>query len=722
LRAAAAVAFISLMNASLAPGCDAVQQPGGTVIVGVTSQGAPVPDASVQSGSVHAITDPGGIAQLMLPAGKHALIVAKIGFASDTVHVIVTAGAVTRVQVSLRAAAEELAEVVVFATRDERRISDEPTRVEVTDRDDIEEQIAASPGGVAELLTEASGVRVQTTASGLGGSVRIRGLSGRYTELLSDGLPLVGLTTQELGPLQMPPMDLERVEVIKGVASALYGPTALGGVVNLVSQRPNNERELVINETSSNATDLVFFSGRRLGPRWGYTLLASADRQATQDPDGDGWADIPGFRRLVLRPRVFWSGSAGNSLLITTGLTAENRTGGTVNGGVVANGRPFDVGLDTRRADVGAVGRFRLHGSASLSLRSSVTEEWDTRTLGGIRERDRRTTLFSELAVNLTRASQIVVLGAAIQGDLYHARDVPAMNYNFVTPALFAQDTWLPVAWFGLMSSVRLDMHSAYGGLVSPRASALFRFNEHWSARVGAGLSTFTPTPFTDETNAIALSHLRPIAGLRVEQARSVSVDVGGKLGPVEVIGSVHGTIIERAIALRSVAGSMDSVELVNRRAPTRGGGVELFAHYAFDPVTVTASYVYLYGTQVDDSIGTRRTVPLNPRHAGGLSAVWEKEGAGTRVGLEVFYTGRQALEDDPYRTTSVPFVTVDALVQQRVGSVRLFLHGENLTNVHQTQFDPLLLPAQGLGGRWTTDIWAPLAGRVVNVGARVGL
>jgi outer membrane receptor for ferrienterochelin and colicins len=717
LSAAAAV-LISLLNSSLA-----VQGQGGTVTVSVTSQGAPVPDASVRSGSVHAITDTGGSAQLTLAAGKHALIVSKIGFTPDTALVVVAAGAVTRVQVSLRAAAEQLPEVVVSATRDERRISDEPTRVEVTDRDDIEEQIAASPGGVAELLTEAGGVRVQPTASGLGaGSVRIRGLSGRYTELLSDGLPLVGLTTQELGPMQIPPMDLERVEVIKGVVSALYGPTALAGVVNLVSQRPNNQRELVINETSSNATDVAFFRGRQLSPHWGYTLLANADRQATEDPDGDGWADIPGFRRLVLRPRLFWSDSAGNSLLITTGLTAENRTGGTVNGGVVADGRPYAVGLDTRRADAGAVGRFRLDGSANLSLRSSATEEWDTRTFGGIRERDRRTTLFSELAVNLTRAPQIVVLGAAIQGDLYHSLDVPAMDYNFVTPALFAQDTWLPVAWFGLISSARLDVHSVYGALVSPRVSALFRVNKNWNARVAAGVSTFTPTPFTDETNAIALSHVRPIAGLRVEQARSLSVDVGGRLGPVEVIGSVHGTIIERPIALRPVAGSVDSVALVNRAGPTRAGGVELFARYAFNSVTVTASYVYLHGTQVEDSISIRREVPLNARHTAGLNAVWEKEREGTRVGLEVFYTGRQALEDDPYRTTSVPYVTVDALVQQRVGSVLLFLHGENLTNVHQTQFDPLLLPTSGLGGRWTTDIWAPLAGRVINVGARLRL
>ena len=73
---------------------------------------------------------------------------------------------------------------------------------------------------------------------------RIQGLRGRYTQILSDGLPLYGEATG-LGPLQIPPMDLGRVEVIKGAASALYGSSALGGVINLISRRPDGAVELL---------------------------------------------------------------------------------------------------------------------------------------------------------------------------------------------------------------------------------------------------------------------------------------------------------------------------------------------------------------------------------------------------------------------------------------------------------------------------------------------
>jgi len=94
------------------------------------------------------------------------------------------------------------------------------------------------------------GLRVQATSASLGAaSVRIQGMRGRYTRFLSDGLPLFGQQVGGLGLLQIPPTDLGQVEVIKGVASALYGAGAMGGVVNLVSRRPGPEptRDLLVN-------------------------------------------------------------------------------------------------------------------------------------------------------------------------------------------------------------------------------------------------------------------------------------------------------------------------------------------------------------------------------------------------------------------------------------------------------------------------------------------
>src|SRR5688500_14626371 len=152
-------------------------------------------------------------------------------------------------------------EITVTATRSDKRIEDEPLRVEVLGREEIEEKALMTPGDIAMLLNETGGLRVQVTSPSLGAAnVRIQGLRGRYSQVLSDGLPLYGGQTGAIGLLQIPPLDLGQVEVIKGVASSLYGMSAIGGVVNLVSRRPpagGRERELLVNGTSHGGADVV---------------------------------------------------------------------------------------------------------------------------------------------------------------------------------------------------------------------------------------------------------------------------------------------------------------------------------------------------------------------------------------------------------------------------------------------------------------------------------
>ena len=98
---------------------------------------------------------------------------------------------------------------------------------------------------------------------------------------------------------------------------------------------------------------------------------------------------------------------------------------------------------------------------------------------------------------------------------------------------------------------------------------------------------------------------------------------------------------------------------------------------------------------------------------------MWEKEGV-ARVGLECYFTGTQRLEYNPYRSFSAPYVLVGAMAERKIAThVKLFLNLENLTNVRQTRWDPLLLPSRESDGRWTVDAWAPLDGRVINGGAR---
>jgi outer membrane receptor for ferrienterochelin and colicins len=97
------------------------------------------------------------------------------------------------------------------------------------------------------------------------------------------------------------------VEVIKGAASALYGPSALGGVINLVSRRPGDspEAEFLLNATTRNGQDATGYAAAPLGSGFSGSITGGAHRQRRQDLDDEGWADMPGFERYTVRPRLF---------------------------------------------------------------------------------------------------------------------------------------------------------------------------------------------------------------------------------------------------------------------------------------------------------------------------------------------------------------------------------------------------------------------------------
>src|SRR5262249_9128973 len=179
-----------------------------------------------------------------LPAtlGRVDISVTKEGFFPARATLDINSAKAWLVQIELQPQKEREEKVTVYATRNDVRVQDSPLHVEVVSQDEINEELVMRSSDISMLLNEMGGMRVQTTSPGLGAaSVRVQGMVGRYTAFLSDGLPLFGQQGAGLGLLQIPPMDLAQVEVIKGNASALYGGAAMAGVVNLIARRPTNE-------------------------------------------------------------------------------------------------------------------------------------------------------------------------------------------------------------------------------------------------------------------------------------------------------------------------------------------------------------------------------------------------------------------------------------------------------------------------------------------------
>jgi outer membrane receptor for ferrienterochelin and colicins len=160
-------------------------------------------------------------------------------------------------------------------------------------------------------------------------------------------------------------------------------------------------------------------------------------------------------------------------------------------------------------------------------------------------------------------------------------------------------------------------------------------------------------------------------------------------------------------------------VRLINASGDTRTHGAEAMLRYRVGEITVTGSYVYTQTSEPDPNGVARREIPLTPKHSASVVAVWEREDVG-RVGLESYFTGRQSLNDNPYRTRSKPYLLLGMMAERRLGKVSVFINVENLLDVRQSKTDPMLRPSRASDGSWTVDAWGPTDGRVANAGVRV--
>jgi iron complex outermembrane receptor protein len=692
------------------------QAQSGSIRVRVHAGELPLEKAAVVFAGISHETDSSGIVVIAVPAGDVELTIVMAGYVQASAKVRVSAGARQDVDVDLQPdpTVEETV-TVVATTRTDKRLEDQPMRVEVLAREEIEEKMLMTPGDIVMMLNEMGGMRVQATSPSLGAaSVRIQGMRGRYTRVLSDGLPLFG-EVGGLGLLQIPPMDLGQVEVVKGVASALYGAGAMGGIINLLSRRPGAERQhdFLLNRSTRGATDAVAFLSAPLAGGWSGSLLGGGHWQNIVDVNDDAWADLPGYARAVVRPRVFWDGGGGRHFFATAGFTYEDRDGGTPGSNVLpVTGSPYVEGLESRRYDAGALGQVLLKNRYVLTARAALARQSHDHQFGDVFERDHHDTAFAEVAMRGTTGRHTWVGGIAFERDAYTPRDVPQFQYAFRAPGVFAQYDVTVTPAVSLSASGRVDFHSEYGTFFSPRISALAR-SGRWTSRLSVGTGFFAPTPITEETEAAGLTRLEIERPLEAERGVSGSFDVTRTQGALSYTGTLFVSRISDPVHVdRSPAYVLRSLA-----EPATNAGIELLGTFRREPFAVTGTYTYVRARENVD--GIHRDVPQTPRHSAGLVGMWEVEDAG-RIGVELYYTGRQALEANPYRTASEPYVIVGALAEKSFGRIRLFVNGENLSGVRQTRWDPLLRPSRAVDGRWTVDAWAPLEGRNVNGGLRV--
>lgn len=621
--------------------------------------------------------------------------------------------------------ADEVEKIIVQATRTGRIANEQAIRVEIINREEITEKATMRPGNISMLVAETGGVRVQTTSPALGSAnIRLQGMFGRYTQLLADGLPLYGNQAVSIGLLQIPPTDLGRVEIIKGSASSLYGGSALGGVINLVSRQPSDEfnGETLINLTTRDGQDLTAYAESPLSDSLKASVTAGAHHQQSVDTNNDDWIDLAGYERYTARPRLFWQGDNGETLYLTAGYMTENRTGGTVIGGVVADARAYRQTQDSTRSDGGLVFSMPLGDNYTFSTRASAMVQRHQHLYGEGAEDDEHESYLVETSMSGYSDKSDWIIGLVYQSDLYASHTFPEFDYSYDVPGLFAQLDYELSPELSTSYSVRIDEHSEFKTQLSPRVSLLYRPGD-LSIRGSYGQGYYAPTPFIEEIEAAGLSRLETIQDLSAEQAETASLDFTYTFDKLETSVTLFGSNVENATKLEKFAAAnsaaFDRVRLVNVEGESQIRGSEVLLRYRWQDIKLTASYLYLDATEQEGISRERKRMGLTPKHSAGFVAMWEQHGD-FRAGFEAYYTGSQQLENNPYTNESKPYWHLGLMGEITLDRTSWFINLENLLDVKQNDEHPLVLPARAPSGLWTTDIWSRNDGFIVNAGVRV--
>jgi iron complex outermembrane receptor protein len=360
-----------------------------------------------------------------------------------------------------------------------------------------------------------------------------------------------------------------------------------------------------------------------------------------------------------------------------------------------------------------------LHDQREFATRWSASKVDHSRLFGTERVDDSIETAYGEGTIAGHGGNHAWLLGSAMQYERLKSDDAPDAAYRYVVSAVFAQDEF-SIRSIRFSASARIDHHNDYGTFFSPRVSALFKATDDFSVRASLGSGFAAPTVMFEEIEASSLVHLAPLQGLEAERAMSASLDAKWTEGRWEINGSLFASRIRHPLLLEPSALQPDRFVLVNADASRRVVGAEALLHYVDGPLHLIGSSTYLDATEGGTPDGRRRSERI-PRWSGELAALLEDEERG-RVGMELSYTGRQALRDNPFRTTGKDYIELNALAEIKFGEVAVFFNAINLTDVRQSKYDPLLLPEPAITGRRVVDAWAPLIGRLFNLGVRLEL
>lgn len=620
-------------------------------------------------------------------------------------------------------------EVIVQSTRTSRTIANTPTRVETIDGEELDEKNNMRPANVSMLLHESTGLQVQQTSATSGNaSIRVQGLDGRYTQLLKDGYPNFGNFASGLSVLEIPPLDLKQVEIVKGPASTLYGGGAIAGVINFISKMPANEFEgnMIFNQSHIGQTNLGTFMSQRKG-KLGYTFLGLVNFQKAYDVDKDEFSEIPKSNNFTIHPRLFYYPDPSLTLQLGNSYTSGINTGGdmqVIKNKADANHTYFEKNTTVRNITTFELDK-KFSNKKSFKLKQSVSVFDRHITVPNYNFSGISTNSFTDVSMIFGSSAHTMIGGLNIVWDKFKQELSNDKNAHSFTAGIYFQDTRDINENIKLESGVRVDNvrykninYTKNQTFVLPRASVLFKWSNKISSRITAGVGYKIPTIFTEQTETVQYQHVLALNNVKAEHSIGGTADINfkTKIGS-DFLFSINQmffyTSINTPLVLQK--DNAGNVYFFNAAKPVSSMGFETNLKFIFkEDLKLFAGYTYTDARA--KYVSTNQYLPLLPRHKLNLTLMYEKED-NFKLGLESYLTGNQFL----YNGIKTPsFWEIGVMGQKTWGKIAFFVNFENITDERQSNYKTVVNPPHTNPS--FDDIWNHTEGFVVNGGIKLKL
>lgn len=302
----------------------------------ITSEGQPLEAVSlVLENSEHkkwVTSDRNGSFELRIPSGNYTLKINSLGYLSVTEKIVLKANETLKKDFSLKPDVLGIDEVVITATKTALNRKEAPVLVSVTGQKDLVNVKATT---LMEGLVFQPGLRTEVNCQNCGFSqVRINGLSGAYSQILIDSRPIFGSFNGVYGLEQIPASMIDRIEVIRGGGSALFGANAIGGTINVITKNPTeNEAQAGISMAliGGKSEDVVAsFNGSIVSENFarGISFYGINRNREAYDANGDDLSELPRLRNLNVGAKFFNDFTSRKKMTGELNIGNENRRGG----------------------------------------------------------------------------------------------------------------------------------------------------------------------------------------------------------------------------------------------------------------------------------------------------------------------------------------------------------------------------------------------------------